>query len=770
MSQLKPRVLKDAVERRVPPRKGERRIHWLDRLTKEERLEATRNETAPSGPSPDVKGERVEKFLCGLKTILSHHDAPKEVLASFDKQARTYLTVEHEETFLARAKYLILLPMAVYLNQDSLPKKPDLDFLPKGPWLRWSRQRLNHYSRKNTHLWYSFLQGKRGGCPVSSDIVLANFQKHRDQMEQPDPLDSDEGEILLEGLMKVLAPLLSTLSRGLRRDLKPYFENPSAEVHKASESASFESSRKKGGQAGHLRRMMREEYKPRELGTISRLHVDVSVSLKGRKVQAGHMSQTVVREGELEELNSRLDEYVRQTSDVPVLSAQVQGVLEPFKVRTISKGPSIPYYLGKPVQKALHTRMRKMAPFRLIGRPFCPTMLRDLYEGHINMFGLEPDDEWLSIDYSAATDGLSARLSQKVLTTLLQHLYGVNPQLYLIMIGVLAPHFIEYPETFDYDREDDGSFVQVWVPSTKQLGKKGAHWALREFDTTIDPVMQRNGQLMGSILSFPVLCLANIALYLLVRNEVRGPLAPEDQMDIRKLVLINGDDMIYIGNREEWELHQYLGAKMGLALSPGKAYHHRRYANINSVSVDFDLDGHNPTPREIPFLNVGLMAGNHKVLGRVGDGAADDDFNGLRPLISVINEVVRGSLPGKEADIFKIYVSRHSEEISKEARGGNLFLPISLGGYGVAPIKGIAVNYSQRQLQLAAKLAGRLPYMRPLVRPLPKGRLVGDTMDIEDDPVRVTLPTDYEEPKFLKIEGPQLDVDSLLFEWGMYRQ
>jgi hypothetical protein len=43
-------------------------------------------------------------------------------------------------------------------------------------------------------------------------------------------------------------------------------------------------------------------------------------------------------------------------------------------------------------------------------------------------------------------------------------------------------------------------------------------------------------------------------------------------------------------------------------------------------------------------------------------------------------------------------------------------------------------------------------------------------MDIEDDPVRVTLPTDYEEPKFLKIEGPQLDVDSLLFEWGMYRQ
>jgi len=49
-----------------------------------------------------------------------------------------------------------------------------------------------------------------------------------------------------------------------------------------------------------------------------------------------------------------------------------------MKVRVISKGPAIPYYRAKELQKALHSALRGMPQFRLIGRWLCPTDLMDL--------------------------------------------------------------------------------------------------------------------------------------------------------------------------------------------------------------------------------------------------------------------------------------------------------------------------------------------------------------------------------------------------------
>lgn len=682
----------------------------------------------PSDCTSDAKVARVQAFSHGLSLILAHHAAPYEVIADLRKQLDDYLTVDEESLFLKRAKYVILWPMAVYLHQEDLPPMPDVPFKFKGRFWRWARQRLNHYSRKNTHLWYSFLQGKRAALPVTPDIVLENFQKHRNQMEMLDPLreGTAEAEELLDEVLENLMPILRKLRKILEQELGSFFERPGREIHKGSESASIESSRKTGGQAGQLRKLL-------GVTGLRELEQTFRISETGTYTQVGShdvyspLEETRARFGELQDLEEILQAEVSTFTTVKVLEAKVEAVLEPFKVRTISKGESLPYYLAKRMQLVLHGAMRKMEPFRLIGRPLDVPDLLDL-RVNSNFYLDSQESKWLSIDYSAATDGLSARLSSEIMKELLGNLFMRNPCLYNMMLSVLAPHRILYP---------------------KVAG------------TQLDPVQQKNGQLMGSVLSFPVLCLANLGLYLTVRKRER-PWAPYSKL--LRSVLVNGDDMLYIGSNSEWELHKLLGKRIGLEMSPGKAYIHERYANINSTSLDMDLSRVNTTPVEIKFLNVGLMVGQHKVLGKVG---SDDEIRS-NPISAVVTEVVRGSLPGREADVFRQYCGMHGEELRREVKGRNLFLPRVLGGMGVMPIFGIETSLTLGQVALAERLI-HLDRLVPMERPLPLGWEVGKLLEVSADPIRLAAERDEVEITLRSMVGP-ISKEKILFPyWGRFK-
>jgi len=700
--------------------------------------EHNRNDTCSSGRTTDVKGDRVQVFVHGVSLVLRHHGAPFDVVQSVRKQLTDYLTVPHEGTFLKRAKYTILWPLAFFL-QNEPPSEPDQPFRFHGKAWRWMRQRFNCKSRRNIHLWYSFLQSKRAGAPVTPDIVLENFQKHRDQMQVPDPLE-DEGE-LFDEVMDNLSAVIDRIVYRTRHELRQVFRSPELAAHKASEHASIESSRKNGGQAGLLRELLGIKSALRESEGLGRMTVYDGLAYKGGQARVGLETYHVVRPGELEDLQDLLSERIcSYERAVPRLMAQVEAVLEPFKVRTISKGQGLEYYIAKPVQKILHGCMRQMEPFSLIGRPFDPTDLLDVYKAQ-SKFGEPSKEFWLSIDYSAATDGLSASLSHEILYSLLNEVStgafaetGSKSVLHLLL-GVLAPHRIQYPEV---------AGVQL------------------------EPVDQVNGQLMGSILSFPILCLANLGLYLTVRKRLRPKASLKDLL---AAVRINGDDMLYIGTEAEWELHKQLGRQVGLEMSPGKAYIHSRYANINSVSVVMDLREANPTPEIIPFLNVGLMVGNHKVLGRVG---GDEEETKLSPYISVINEVVRGAWKGKQPDVFKQYIAMHRSEIKNEARGRNLFLPISLGGFGVRTIAGIDVALTQRQVELAERLVRTNRFLVPLEHPMPPGVMVRELLDVTVDPVR--LQPELERDSQLYLLGKKSEFSGPVwgklfdFPWGLYRK
>nr|WAK78000.1 MAG: RNA-dependent RNA polymerase [Plasmopara viticola lesion associated ourmia-like virus 32] len=98
-------------------------------------------------------------------------------------------------------------------------------------------------------------------------------------------------------------------------------------------------------------------------------------------------------------------------------------------------------------------------------------------------------------------------------------------------------------------------------------------------------VDQTSGQMMGYLLSFPLLCLIN---YLTFRYAI-----PRDIP-----VKINGDDIVFRSTPEEYREWVKLVGKSGLVLSVGKTMVNRRFFTLNSCL----FEGRNDGPRVIPFI------------------------------------------------------------------------------------------------------------------------------------------------------------------------
>jgi len=742
--------------------------------------------------------ERTNALVRGLKLVLHHHGAGVEVLAQLESQLCALLNTSLDETvWLQRAKWTLTYPLAKYLRNE-LPASCDRNFVPSGCLRQWMRQRLTVFSRRNTHLWYSWLQAKRSALPASDAIVEATYKKHLEALTSPDPgVDSTIDKIFQDPcFQRVLEKTRNSLTQRLR-------ESPIFTELAPSTSACYELPRSLGGQQttlvvvsglqseiyvedgveiaaddgfvdpvmeelpptekswrDHLRdhrdpkayeavwsdlvkiardfrqsnlRVEDEHGEPRPKARVSQLSspnttggtdlvrmrfYPVVHSYNG----SGRMTNVCAEVREplgRSDWTSLLDVYKSRNYGRP-LRAVIQAVLEPFKVRVISKGESLPYYAMKPLQKALHGAMRSMPCFRLIGRPFSPCDVLDLAAK------AESSWEWFSVDYSAATDGLSWKYSGRILRFLLGNL---DSQTYEYALRALGPHELLYPE--------------------RRKDKWGA---------PVSKGLQTNGQLMGSILSFPILCLANLGVYLKVTAGAQRGWSDKERL---AHVLVNGDDMVYAATPSLWEKHTSVAGKVGLKMSVGKAYHHPTYLNVNSTSCHFDLAAERVrhvyrggddleiprTPWQIDFLNVGLFFGQHKVLGR-SDGDPENEMSfvsegesrglaaahyGNDPAAGYcanVNRLLAGSLPGKQASLLGLFISTNSREIARECLASidfadrarlhtrNMFLPISRGGMGVEPPVSWKFRVSKHDRYIAATMhsnfSGKVSFGLPL--------------------------------------------------------
>jgi hypothetical protein len=355
------------------------------------------------------------------------------------------------------------------------------------------------------------------------------------------------------------------------------------------------------------------------------------------------------------------------------LNCTIQAVLEPCKVRIISKGEAIPYYASKPLQVALWSALQAFSCFKLTGRPFCPTDLLPL------LSGVGTDFEWFSVDYSAATDGLSLKYSQSLLEYVISDL---SPRQKDLMRTVLGKHMLNYPRV---DNRPE-----------------------------IAPALQENGQLMGSPLSFPFLCLANLGVFLKNTESIHKGWSHKR---ILSTVLINGDDMLYAAPHSLWDSHVRIARSVGLDMTVGKAYSHHSYLNVNSTCAHLDLRVKGAQPFLIPFFNSGLFFGQHKVMKNVGSGEYEDNYS-HSSAATVMEKVLLGCTNvAMQKTVASDYSVNQAEMLKAEcsadirnARGKlttvqrNLFLPITLGGMGVSCPIGFKFEFKRIQQKIASSL------------------------------------------------------------------
>lgn len=210
---------------------------------------------------------------------------------------------------------------------------------------------------------------------------------------------------------------------------------------------------------------------------------------------------------------------------------------EPLKVRMITKAEADTKCL-KPLQRALFLYLRSQPQFALVhgvtweDQSFSEK-LEWIYRIEKEIQKIlelqKPEDLWLSGDYTAATDNFLMSVTNALTEGILSKI-NHEPTKAWVRYEV-SPHRIHYPEGVVGD--------------------------------------QTSGQLMGSLLSFPLLCLLNDFIVSEAGFE-------------KGKYLINGDDVVALGSMEKISKWKLNAPKVGLDLSIGKNFIDRQFCTVNS--------------------------------------------------------------------------------------------------------------------------------------------------------------------------------------------
>jgi len=277
------------------------------------------------------------------------------------------------------------------------------------------------------------------------------------------------------------------------------------------------------------------------------------------------------------------------------------GLAEPLKVRVISKGPPYLYTALKPMQRFLFRRLRQIPQFSLIGRYVVPDDIEWVASA------LQADESLLSGDYKASTDNLRSWVSNRIIDKLMDKL-GENAS-----------------------DEDLAQFPSGFFNSLRSFMKTALTGHYFNWDGKVRA--QVEGQLMGSIVSFPILCVANAVLCRMAMELscVAGGVGSRENAHCMYYytqpwracpVLLNGDDCLLRGNFHLKRIWELLGKVFGLESSVGKTYWSRRFCTINSTIFEFcegppsqqvDREGIPKKTlgywKERKYVNLGLLHG-----------------------------------------------------------------------------------------------------------------------------------------------------------------
>lgn len=370
----------------------------------------------------------------------------------------------------------------------------------------------------------------------------------------------------------------------------------------------------------------------------------------------------------------------RAVEEIP--RAIPQGLPEALKVRVISKGPPFLYTALKPIQKKMWSVLSQHPCFHLTGHP-----VDEWYVQQRMGKKLGDDESYLSVDYSDATNEMMSFVSNRIVDAICE-IWKLTPVEATLFKRALTGHII-----------DD---------------KRRA-------------AAQTMGQLMGSIVSFPILCIANAAICRWAKE-----LSTDRLWTLRDCPLaVNGDDGLIRGNETCRRLWAQIGSFCGLSPSVGKVYFSKTFLNINSTTYLYDANGwfdHAIEPgvpavvktqyfKHVPYVNLGLLfalkRSGGKVTTRTNGGEEEkgkpqsfDDWSyGAR-----CQALVRDSPADLRERVLAQFIHINHDTLI-EARIP-WFIPESLGGLGLPRVG--RFQPADKDLRLARKI-----YEHPTVFRLP---------------------------------------------------
>lgn len=554
-----------------------------------------------------------------------------------------------------------------------------LDLFPKSFRIALGRLRGSNVwmKRKNQFLINSLFQGwKKGLLPLDLLAYDANMGDVKKRLCHTDGECSEE---LLDDVTRISEDLLQKFK----------FISKEKEVLLPSSSATIEYSRSRFGGMG----LLLDDWYGRS--------VDELKDLSTRALQFDHLACFVrckescdVKElrsigptcGEIKEIEMSL----LRDSLFDFKAVRPYGVFEPMKIRPITR-PSIRQHFGlRGLQKQLLRFLNRFECFKITG-----DSNKDHLNSHVNrvvmttsytetlQMGNGDENDYVSSnridlpwiisgDYSAATDCLKRAVTEAIWN----------------VIGRTIPWWM-YQKGLDSLTKNNILFDEKAYPKPTGLYKN------IQFETMeSSPLPQTNGQLMGNILSFPILCIANYAAYHLSIERLRGEQIRVCSVMSEHPVQINGDDILFRSNEEHYPLWRSTVADFGFKLSLGKNFCHESMFQINSqlFRISHDIFGELCGSERVPYFNFGQLTGRKKGMDSqqcLQGKSFEESLNELPSLGSSFTEIrnsiefckSRSLRDAGEVLLEKWYTRRYESVLNKD-----LFLlggcPQQYGGLG----------------------------------------------------------------------------------------
>jgi hypothetical protein len=170
----------------------------------------------------------------------------------------------------------------------------------------------------------------------------------------------------------------------------------------------------------------------------------------------------------------------------------------------ITKGPEFAQWFCHGIQKSIHDHLRGQAVFRALDHPITESDVDLFLSGVQNIQGT--DVKFVSGDYSAATDNLNVNVTAAIVEYICERIYSRSGRMQglAFLIRQIITSLMTDDSLLLYEDGNPGNLPKSAEPLLIDAIKRSNRYSIR-----------RNGQLMGCILSFPILCIANYASHLL---------------------------------------------------------------------------------------------------------------------------------------------------------------------------------------------------------------------------------------------------------------